>query len=99
MHENHLVNQPCPQRLIIPVFGLAENDTEFITEVLQTLIGSFERVHFEASQEKFHAIRQEGIVVILHHYAFKDFLVGSIDKAFQDKHDRHDVLLLSPAET
>lgn len=98
MDQNHLLDQPSTEYLVVPVLWHVQYNTEFVAQIFETLIPRIQTVHFKATQEQLHAIGQEGVLIILHHDVLKYLSVGSTDECFENQHDGDDVFLFSPAE-
>lgn len=98
MDQDHLLDQPHTEYLVVPILWHVQHNAEFVTQVFETLIPRIQTVHFEATQEQLHAISQEGVLIILHYDVFKYLSVGSTDECFENQHDGDDIFLFSPAE-
>lgn len=98
MDKNKLLDQPCTQGYIVPILGHAKNNTEFVPEIVKTLVASMQAIHLESSEQHLDPVGKECILIVFHQNSLEDFLIRSTDKCLEDEHDGNDVFLLSPAE-
>ena len=82
-----------------PVLRRTHHDTELVSQVRQALLARPERILMKATEQKLNAVRQERIVRVGLHDRRKDLLVRRTHKRLEHHHNRHHVLLLSPAKT
>ena len=99
MDEDQFLNEPNSNRSIVPIFWKAQDDTEFIAEVFETLVAGVKAVHLVTAKQEFHAIRQEGVIVVFHHDTLENFFIRGPSERFQDQHDWNNIFLLPPAES
>ena len=98
MNEDQLPNEAIPDSSTVPIFWKPQDDTELVAEIFETLLASVKIVYLVTAKQEFHTIRQERIVVVLHHNTLKDLFIRGPSERFQNKHYWDNVFLLSPTE-